>query len=106
MRPEFVWTVACVALALLALAAWALYAVWVELRAIRRELATALQLAGNARGLRQQVANIIAMLLNAGFKAKRAKDWSDDNAKTIAVGLNTETKWDWRVPADEQEMRP
>lgn len=85
---SFVWTVVAVALTLLALTAWSFYSVWVELRAIRREF----------RGLRQQVANVIAMLQHAGFKSKRGKDWSDDGDKTVAAGLGTETKWDWRRP--------
>jgi len=106
---SFVWTVVCAALALLALAAWALYAVWVELRALRKELralgAEQKRLDGNTRGLRQQVGNIIAMLLSAGFKAKRAKDWSDDGDPTVALGLGTETKWDWRTP-DQREAEP
>lgn len=111
-HPEFLWTVLAVTLALLALAAWSFYAVWVELRAVRRrlELLEAPErlnkLDANVRGLRQQAANVIAMLLNAGFKAKRAKDWSDDDAKTVARGLGTETQWDWRSPVGWAEPPP
>lgn len=111
MPPEFLWSVVCLALVLLAGGTWGAYAVWVELRGIRHQLRKQAahqgelveqqsKLKGELRGLRQQLGNMISMLLRAGFKRGPARDWSDDEAQTTVLGESTETKWDWRTPAD------
>lgn len=118
MPPQFLWTAAAITLVLLAGGAWSAYAVWVELRSVRRQLMRAVtaladvtpeqakltaeqaQLAATQRAMRQQLANLLSMLLRAGFKRGPVRDWSDDQAQTSVLGESTETKWDWRVPAD------
>lgn len=111
MPPEFVWTAAALALVLLACFTWGAYAVWIELRTIRGlmrklshrqgELAERQnKLTAEQRGMRQQLANLLGMLLRAGFKKGPARDWSDDEVQTTVLGEGTETKWDWRTPAD------
>lgn len=77
---EFVWTVVAVALTLLALAAWSFFALWVDMRAIRR-----------------QQRDIFAMLKNAGFKARRSRGWHDDDHDTQVMGQRAYTDWDWRA---------
>jgi hypothetical protein len=111
MPPEFLWSVVALALVLLAGGTWGAYAVWVELRSIRglvRKLAAHQgelverqhKLTAEQRGMRQQLGNMISMLMRAGFKRGPARDWSDDEAQTTVLGESTETKWDWRTPAD------
>lgn len=99
---EFAWVATGVALALLGWGAWSSYAVWVELRGIAKELRRLAKdqgkLAADQRGLRQQLSNLLSMLLRAGFKRGPARDWSDDEQATQVRGEGTETQWDWRRP--------
>jgi hypothetical protein len=90
MPAELLWTAAAVALVLLASGAWAAYALWAELRGTRAWM----------RKLHRQQANIVSMLLRAGFKMGPTRDWGDDGRRTSVMGESTETKWDWRTPAD------
>lgn len=88
---------AALALALLAAGAWCAYRVNVELTRIR-ELVEPIgkeqdALRGDVRGLRQQVANLIGMLLRAGFKPKaKSQDWSDDELETMLRGETSGTR--------------
>lgn len=88
---------AVLALALLAAGAWYAHRVSVELRRVRElvepigEAQDALR--GDVRGLRQQVANLIGMLLRAGFKPKgKSPDWSDDELETMLRGETSGTR--------------
>ena len=103
------WSAAGVTLALLALAAWSFYAAWVEMRAVRRALAAVYaelkligqdmtRISGDQRGGRQQLANVIGMMLRAGFKRGPTRDWTDDEQNTQVQGEVNETQWNWRRP--------
>lgn len=51
------------------------------------------------RGLRQQMANLLSMLLKAGFKRGKTVDWSDDLQETRLLEdalQSSDTKWFWR----------
>lgn len=53
---------------------------------------------GSLRGLRQQVRNIGAMLVRAGFKKGPTVDWNDDFKRTEVRLEADKTRWDWRAP--------
>ena len=82
-------------MALLALFAFSQYATWAAAREIRSRLDT---VASDQRGLRQQMSNLLSMLLRAGYKRGPTVDWSDDEQRTQVKGVFRDTQWDWRKP--------
>jgi hypothetical protein len=91
MTPERL-SVALGALLLLA-AALELATLWWALGRLRGRVEG---LQRETRSLRQQVANVLTLLLNAGYKLRRRRDWSDDESKTQVRGDGTDTDWDWK----------
>lgn len=82
-----------VLLALVTWGAWSRYATWVEVRKIRSRLDT---VATEQRGIRQQLSNLLSMLLRAGFKRGTLNpDWSDNEQATRLIE-DSDTKWYWR----------
>jgi hypothetical protein len=79
---------------------------WVEARAARHSSYEVAKEQRNQsqqiRGLRQQVSNAITMLLNAGFKLRKSRDWNDDMNQTSAREESPyDTQLDMRKPGDE-----
>lgn len=79
--------------ALLLAAALELATLWWALRRLRRRVE---HLQSETRSLRQQVANVLQMLINAGYKLRRKRDWSDDEDGTQLRGSSSDTDWDWK----------
>jgi hypothetical protein len=50
------------------------------------------------RKIHLQQANIIAMLLRAGFRPARTLDWRDDGDRTMHPESPALTRFDWRNP--------
>jgi hypothetical protein len=50
------------------------------------------------RKIHQQQANIIGMMLKAGFRPVSSKDWFDDGDRTREIGDPALTQFDWRKP--------
>jgi hypothetical protein len=97
------WMLCATALSSLALGAWWAYGVWVESRKANSRLdaiaATQEAISKEQRGLRQQMSNLLSMLLRAGFKRGRTLDWSDNERETQSLDeslSDSETRWFWR----------
>jgi hypothetical protein len=52
------------------------------------------------RKIHQQQANIIGMLLKAGFRPVSSKDWFDDGDHTRQIGDPAYTQFDWKPPSE------
>lgn len=62
------------------------------------------KLSRDVYAIRMQLANIITMLLRAGFKrGPRPAGWNDDELKTQQQSAQLfDTKWDWRKPGEHE----